>query len=85
MSGMSVYSSLVPHRQLSYSHGSTPLLPMECKFVTHYAMINDIIVLSAVVSKLVTRGYQPHLEDLLLRLNFNDFYGQHHYRQITHQ
>ncbi|XP_071960845.1 gamma-tubulin complex component 6-like [Antedon mediterranea] len=28
-----------------------------------------------VVSKLVTRGYQPHLEEFLLRLNFNDFYS----------
>ncbi|XP_033116813.1 gamma-tubulin complex component 6-like [Anneissia japonica] len=29
-----------------------------------------------VVSKLVTRGYQPHLEEFLLRLNFNDFYSE---------
>ncbi|XP_022099325.1 gamma-tubulin complex component 6-like isoform X2 [Acanthaster planci] len=27
-----------------------------------------------VVAKLVTRGYQPHLEEFMLRLNFNDFY-----------
>nr|CAB3267378.1 gamma-tubulin complex component 6 [Phallusia mammillata] len=27
-----------------------------------------------VVSKLVERGYQPHLEDFLLRLNFNGYY-----------
>lgn len=27
-----------------------------------------------VVTKLVQRGYQPHLEDFLLRLNFNLFY-----------
>jgi len=26
------------------------------------------------VSKLSARGYQPHFQDLLLRLNFNDFY-----------
>ncbi|KAK1169289.1 gamma-tubulin complex component 6 [Acipenser oxyrinchus oxyrinchus] len=27
-----------------------------------------------VVTKLVNRGYQPHLEDFLLRINFNSFY-----------
>nr|XP_006212657.1 gamma-tubulin complex component 6 [Vicugna pacos] len=27
-----------------------------------------------VVSKLVNRGYQPHLEDFLLRINFNNYY-----------
>jgi gamma-tubulin complex component 6 len=27
-----------------------------------------------VVTKLSCRGYQPHLQDLLLRLNFNQFY-----------
>ncbi|XP_069483954.1 gamma-tubulin complex component 6 [Ambystoma mexicanum] len=27
-----------------------------------------------VVSKLVNRGYQPHLEDFLLRMNFNNYY-----------
>ncbi|XP_061062595.1 gamma-tubulin complex component 6 isoform X2 [Eubalaena glacialis] len=27
-----------------------------------------------VVSKLVNRGYQPHLEDFLLRINFNSYY-----------
>ncbi|XP_028813749.1 gamma-tubulin complex component 6 isoform X2 [Denticeps clupeoides] len=27
-----------------------------------------------VVSKLVNKGYQPHLEDFLLRLNFNNYY-----------
>ncbi|XP_026857161.2 gamma-tubulin complex component 6 isoform X2 [Electrophorus electricus] len=27
-----------------------------------------------VVSKLVDKGYQPHLEDFLLRLNFNNYY-----------
>ncbi|XP_071784564.1 gamma-tubulin complex component 6-like [Asterias amurensis] len=29
-----------------------------------------------VVAKLVTRGYQPHLEEFMLRLNFNDFYQE---------
>lgn len=28
----------------------------------------------AVVSKLVDKGYQPHLEDFLLRINFNNYY-----------
>lgn len=28
----------------------------------------------AVVTKLVNRGYQPHLEDFLLRINFNNYY-----------
>ena len=27
-----------------------------------------------VLGKLIARGYQPHLEELLLRLNFNAFY-----------
>ncbi|XP_070558136.1 gamma-tubulin complex component 6-like [Ptychodera flava] len=27
-----------------------------------------------VLTKLVTRGYQPHLDDFILRLNFNSFY-----------
>lgn len=27
-----------------------------------------------VVTKLVNRGYQPHLEDFLLRINFNSYY-----------
>ena len=32
------------------------------------------ISLPPVVSKLVNRGYQPHLEDFLLRINFNNYY-----------
>lgn len=31
-------------------------------------------LLSSVVTKLVNRGYQPHLEDFLLRINFNNYY-----------
>jgi gamma-tubulin complex component 6 len=27
-----------------------------------------------VVTKLVNRGYQPHLEDFLLHINFNNYY-----------
>ena len=30
--------------------------------------------LYSVVGKLSSRGYQPHLQDLLLRLNFNGYY-----------
>ena len=30
--------------------------------------------LYSVVGKLSARGYQPHLQDLILRLNFNGFY-----------
>merc|ERR1719384_2353390 len=29
----------------------------------------------SLVTKLSARGYQPHLQDLLLRLNFNGFYN----------
>ncbi|XP_053319663.1 gamma-tubulin complex component 6 [Spea bombifrons] len=29
-----------------------------------------------VVTKLVSRGYQPHLEDFLLRINFNNYYKE---------
>lgn len=29
-----------------------------------------------VVTKLVNRGYQPHLEDFLLRMNFNNYYKE---------
>lgn len=31
-------------------------------------------LLPPVVTKLVNRGYQPHLEDFLLRINFNNYY-----------
>lgn len=36
--------------------------------------LNLPVSVSAVVSKLVDKGYQPHLEDFLLRLNFNNYY-----------
>uniref|UniRef100_S4R8P1 Gamma-tubulin complex component 6 n=1 Tax=Petromyzon marinus TaxID=7757 RepID=S4R8P1_PETMA len=32
--------------------------------------------LHKVVTKLVSRGYQPHLEDFLVRINFNSFYTE---------
>uniref|UniRef100_A0A8C5MGH1 Gamma-tubulin complex component 6 n=1 Tax=Leptobrachium leishanense TaxID=445787 RepID=A0A8C5MGH1_9ANUR len=32
--------------------------------------------LFVVVTKLVNRGYQPHLEDFLLRINFNNYYKE---------
>ncbi|CAB3981305.1 Gamma-tubulin complex component 6 [Paramuricea clavata] len=31
---------------------------------------------NVIITKLVNRGYQPHLEELLLRLNFNSYYGK---------
>jgi len=31
--------------------------------------------LYSVVAKLSARGYQPHLQDLLLRLNYNNYYS----------
>jgi gamma-tubulin complex component 6 len=42
---------------------------------THRKFRETAGLLMKVISKLVQRGYQPHLEDFLLRLNFNDFYG----------
>ena len=33
-----------------------------------------LTMLISVISKLVKRGYQSHLQDFLLRLNFNDYY-----------
>lgn len=38
-----------------------------------YVFLNEFFPL-AVVTKLVNRGYQPHLEDFLLRINFNNYY-----------
>lgn len=35
---------------------------------------NHYVVSLSVVTKLVNRGYQPHLEDFLLRINFNNYY-----------
>ena len=35
-----------------------------------------IIFCLTVVNKLAIRGYQPHLHDLLLRLNFNNYYAK---------
>ncbi|KAL5014919.1 hypothetical protein ScPMuIL_009189 [Solemya velum] len=34
------------------------------------------VFLFKVVNKLAIRGYQPHLQELLLRLNFNDYYKE---------
>ena len=33
-----------------------------------------MVISFTVVSKLVNRGYQSHLADFLLRINFNNFY-----------
>ncbi|RXM94295.1 Gamma-tubulin complex component 6 [Acipenser ruthenus] len=51
--------SSVQFRQLQlYRHGCAGLSRCPC----------------ALVTKLVNRGYQPHLEDFLLRINFNSYY-----------
>jgi gamma-tubulin complex component 6 len=42
---------------------------------THRKFRETAGLLMKVIIKLVERGYQPHLEDFLLRLNFNNFYG----------
>lgn len=34
----------------------------------------NVYLSSTVVSKLVDKGYQPHLEDFLLRINLNNYY-----------
>ena len=44
------------------------------KNITNVVIYPKHIHTHIVVTKLVQRGYQPHLEDFLLRLNFNLFY-----------
>ncbi|XP_033725469.1 gamma-tubulin complex component 6-like [Pecten maximus] len=41
---------------------------------TYKAFREYSVFLFKVVNKLAIRGYQPHLQELLLRLNFNDYY-----------
>nr|KAG5711382.1 hypothetical protein BaRGS_006079 [Batillaria attramentaria] len=44
--------------------------------VTSYKAFKEYFAfLFKVVNKLAVRGYQPHLQELLLRLNFNDYYS----------
>ncbi|KAL5481669.1 hypothetical protein EMCRGX_G021878 [Ephydatia muelleri] len=41
----------------------------------HAKFREALSLLLKVITKLVARGYQPHLDDYLLRLNFNGFYS----------
>ncbi|KAK3580164.1 hypothetical protein CHS0354_030279 [Potamilus streckersoni] len=43
---------------------------------TYKAFKNYSIFLFKVVNKLAMKGYQPHLQELLLRLNFNNHYSE---------
>lgn len=48
-------------------------------FEEKISVINLLIIiclLFSVVRKLTLRGYQPHLQELLLRLDFNEYYSQ---------
>uniref|UniRef100_UPI00398E9E39 gamma-tubulin complex component 6 n=1 Tax=Pristiophorus japonicus TaxID=55135 RepID=UPI00398E9E39 len=50
-------------------HPNFALMQQSYKTFKHYSHF-----LFKVVTKLVNRGYQPHLEDFLLRINFNNYY-----------
>ncbi|XP_072327532.1 gamma-tubulin complex component 6 isoform X2 [Scyliorhinus torazame] len=50
-------------------HPSFAAMQQSYKTFKHYSHF-----LFKVVTKLVNRGYQPHLEDFLLRINFNNYY-----------
>ncbi|XP_038667388.1 gamma-tubulin complex component 6 isoform X2 [Scyliorhinus canicula] len=50
-------------------HPSFAVMQQSYKTFKHYSHF-----LFKVVTKLVNRGYQPHLEDFLLRINFNNYY-----------
>ncbi|XP_052016596.1 gamma-tubulin complex component 6 isoform X2 [Apodemus sylvaticus] len=50
-------------------HPNFPLLQQSYSAFKYYSHF-----LFKVVTKLVNRGYQPHLEDFLLRINFNNYY-----------
>ncbi|XP_028414465.1 gamma-tubulin complex component 6-like [Dendronephthya gigantea] len=43
---------------------------------TYESFKESTCFLLTVINKLVNRGYQPHLEELLLRLNFNSYYDK---------
>ncbi|PVD25340.1 hypothetical protein C0Q70_15840 [Pomacea canaliculata] len=50
--------------------------PNYSAMVTSYNAFKEYFAfLFKVVNKLAARGYQPHLQELLLRLNFNDYYS----------
>ena len=42
----------------------------------HYVFKEYSGYLFKLVTKLNARGYQPHLQDLILRLNFNEYYDK---------
>ncbi|ERE86432.1 gamma-tubulin complex component 6-like protein [Cricetulus griseus] len=50
-------------------HPNFPLMQQSYSTFKYYSHF-----LFKVVTKLVNRGYQPHLEDFLLRINFNNYY-----------
>ncbi|XP_041058056.1 gamma-tubulin complex component 6 isoform X3 [Carcharodon carcharias] len=50
-------------------HPNFAVMQQSYKTFKHYSHF-----LFKVVTKLVNRGYQPHLEDFLLRINFNNYY-----------
>ncbi|XP_043569680.1 gamma-tubulin complex component 6 isoform X1 [Chiloscyllium plagiosum] len=50
-------------------HPNFTVMQQSYKTFKHYSHF-----LFKVVTKLVNRGYQPHLEDFLLRINFNNYY-----------
>ncbi|XP_062928683.1 gamma-tubulin complex component 6 isoform X1 [Mobula hypostoma] len=50
-------------------HPNFTMMQQSYKTFKHYSHF-----LFKVVTKLVNRGYQPHLEDFLLRINFNNYY-----------
>ncbi|XP_065912106.1 gamma-tubulin complex component 6-like isoform X2 [Dysidea avara] len=63
------------HFQLTSSVWEGPVSTAHTKMCeTHKRFHQRARFLFTVVTKLVQRGYQPHLEDFLLRLNFNLFY-----------
>lgn len=63
------------HFQLTSSIWEGPVSTAHTKMCeTHKRFHQRAQFLFTVVTKLVQRGYQPHLEDFLLRLNFNLFY-----------
>ena len=43
---------------------------------THRKFRECTVFLAAVAGKLASTGYQPHLDDFLLRLDFNGFYSK---------
>ena len=43
------------------------------QLVVHTSVLTETLYI-AVVDQLATRGYQPHFDELLLRLNFSGFY-----------